>query len=105
MYQAELVAGRMSTYGIARSPPIWPIEVYPTGAVAKNLRNGDVDPDNMRPTADYSWPPPGYWMSMLFKSANASVDLQRDYPYIHYIGAHDLIDQVLYLDTLGAGVR
>jgi hypothetical protein len=105
MYKGEVEAGRMAVYGILQSPPVWPMLASPTGAVFKKLRDGTIDPDNMRPTADYSWPPPGYWMSLLLDSPNASVDLERDFPYIHYIDANDLIDQILFLDTLGAGVK
>ena len=105
MYQSEVAAGRMAMFGVTQSPPIWPLIVSPTGAVVKKLRDGSIDPDNMRPTADYSWPPPGFWMELLTKSPNASVDLQRDFPYIYYIGAHDLIAQILFLALLGAGVR
>ena len=105
MYATELDAGRMSKFGIAQSPPCWPIKVSPTGCVDKALRNGDIDPDNKRPTADYSWPPAGHWMWNLCRSPNESVDLERDFPFVYMIGAHDLIEQIQYLAALGDGVR
>lgn len=105
MYRGEVEAGRMSQFGVTQSPPVWPITVSPTGAVTKKLRNGSIDPENMRPTADYSWPAPGLWMTHLVRSPNMSVDLTLDFPYIYYIGVHDLIEQVLFLAELGDGVR
>jgi hypothetical protein len=105
MYAAELDSLRMSKYGIAHSPPCWPIKVSPTGCVDKALRNGDIDPENKRPTADYSWPPVGHWMWNLCRSPNESVDLERDFPFVYMIGAHDLIEQIQYLAALGDGVR
>jgi hypothetical protein len=105
MYATELRAGRMSRFGIIHSPPCWPIKVSPTGCVDKTLRNGDVDPDNKRPTADYSWPPTGHWMRHLCTSPNAAVDLERDFPFVYMVGAHDLIAQIQYLAALGDGVR
>ena len=59
----------------------------------------------MRPTADYSWPPPNYWLSHLVTSPNDAVNLAVLFPHIYYIGTHDLIDQALYLDALGSGVE
>jgi hypothetical protein len=105
MYDTEVLAGRMSKYGIAQSPPCWPIKASPTGCVDKALRNGDIDPENKRPTADYSWPPAGHWMRHLCCSPNEAVDLERDFPWVYMIGAHDLMEQVQYLATLGDGVR
>ena len=51
----------------------------------------------MRPTADLSWPSTGYWMALLVRSPNASIDLERDFPYIYMIVATNLIDQILFL--------
>jgi hypothetical protein len=105
MYAAELQAGRMSRFGVLQSPPCWPLKVSPTGCVDKTLRNGDVDPENKRPTADYSWPPTGHWMRHMCTSPNAAVDLERDFPFVYMVGAHDLIEQIQYLAALGDGVR
>jgi hypothetical protein len=107
MYNDELAAERMSKFGIAHSPCAFGggTKYAPSGCVDKNLRDGTVDPLNKRPTADYSWPPPGHELAYLVTSPNDSVDLQRDFPYIYMIGAHDLIEQVQYLAALGDGVR
>lgn len=59
----------------------------------------------MRPTADYSWPPPNYWLSWLVSSPNDAIDLAIQFPKIYYIGTHDIISQALYLDSLGSGVE
>jgi hypothetical protein len=105
MYATEIEAGRMSKYGVDQSPPCWPLFAAPTGCVDKTLRDGSVDPLNKRPTADYSWPVRGHWMSHLCRSPNELVDLERDFPWIYMMGAHDLIEQVQYLAALGDGVR
>jgi hypothetical protein len=31
--------------------------------------------------------------------------LERDFPFVYMIGAHDLIEQIQYLAALGDGVR
>ena len=105
MYATEMEAGRMSSYGVDQSPPCWPLLAAPTGCVDKALRDGSIDPLNKRPTADYSWPVRGHWMSHLCRSSNERVDLERDFPWVYMMGAHDLIEQIQYLAALGDGVR
>ena len=105
MYATEMEAGRMSSYGGDQSPPCWPLLAAPTGCVDKALRDGSIDPLNKRPTADYSWPVRGHWMSHLCRSSNERVDLERDFPWVYMMGAHDLIEQIQYLAALGDGVR
>ena len=97
MFCKEIEDGRMFRFGIQQSPVIVPSIVTPMGAVVKKTREGTIDPETMRPTADLSWPPRGYWLELLVQSPNASVDLDRDFPYIFMISAQDLIDQVLTL--------
>jgi hypothetical protein len=36
-------------------------------------------------------------MALLVRSPNASIDLERDFPYIFMITAANLIDQILFL--------
>jgi len=58
----------------------------------------------MRPTADDSWPPKLHWLRWLVQSANESVNLERDFPWLHYVTTWDFIEQVLFLDSLGVEV-
>lgn len=97
MFMGEVREGQMFRFDAHHSPPVAPSYVTPVGAVTKSTRDGQVDPEVMRPTADLSWPPVGYWMELLVSSPNASVDLKRDFPYIYMVSAHDLIDQILFL--------
>ena len=105
MYEQEEAKGSMICFGMKHSPVFWPTTVTPTGATTKKARSGEISTTKMRPTADYSWPPPNYWLSHLVTSPNDSVDLATDFPYVYYIGTHDLIEQILYLSELGQGVE
>jgi hypothetical protein len=58
----------------------------------------------MRPTADYSWPPESHWLRWLVQSANSSVDLDANFPWLHYVTTQDFIEQILFLDSLGGEV-
>ena len=97
MFMEEVRASRMCLFDMMHSPPIAPSYVTPVGAVCKKTREGKIDPTVMRPTADLSWPSTGYWMALLVRSPNASIDLERDFPYIFMITAANLIDQILFL--------
>lgn len=97
MFMGETTAGRMHMFGIQQCPVIMPSFVTPMGAVTKKTRDGKIDTEAMRPTADLSWPPTGYWLQLLVDSPNATVNLDRDFPYIFMISASDLIDQILSL--------
>lgn len=103
-YDKEVKEGNTSQFGVQQSPPVWPITVSPSGATTKKLRDGSIDPENMRPTADMSWPRPSHWLSWLAQSHNATVDLERDFPYVHYVTHADMIEQILYLEALGEEV-
>ena len=67
--------GHVLTFPAEASPPVYPVLFSPTGAVPKKLRDGSIDPDNMRRTTDYNWPPPNFWMRWLYSSVNEGVDL------------------------------
>lgn len=103
-YMKEVEAGNTSQFAVGHSPPVWPITVSPSGATTKKLRDGSIDPDNMRPTADMSWPRPSLWLALLAESHNATIDLERDFPYVHYVSHKDMIEQILYLESLGEEV-
>ena len=100
----EVCAGRMFAFTVDQSPTFWPGVATPKGAVRKPHRSGGFDPKKMRPTADRSWPAPAYWLELLLKSPNASVDLERDAPYIFYITGVDIVDEILWLEALGEEV-
>ena len=99
----EKKKGSLFGFPISVSPPIYPGVYSPTGAVHKKLRDGTIDPLNMRPTLDLSWPPPGYWMSWLTTSTNDLI--QPDgLPYVHYLDHVDFVGQILQLQELGEPV-
>ena len=97
-------AGQMHAFPPEASPPVFPAIYSPTGAVPKTLRDGTVDPHNVRPTADYSWPPPGYWMRWLCPSVNETVDLEQDFPEAKCVSHGDLVEQILKLKAWGEPV-
>ena len=104
MYAEELAAGRMLQFGAEQSPVFFPSTVSPTGATVKKDREGRIDPNAIRPTADYSWPPANHWLRWLVQSPNESVDLENDFPWVYYATTRDFMEQVLFLDALGSGV-
>ena len=97
-------AGHLFGFPISVSPPVHPAIYSPTGAVPKKTRMGVIDPNNCRPTADYSWPPAGYWMEWLIASVNESINLETDFPWVKYIRHSDFVDQILCLKALGEPV-
>jgi len=100
----EKELGHLHGHSPLVSPPIYPAVYSPCGAVHKKLRDGSIDPSNMRPTSDFSWPPPGYWMSWLTESVNDRINLDIDFPYVHYYSHGDFVEQVLQLSALGEQV-
>ena len=86
---AEQQAGR-SHRVTARARPLhralpkwinWICETYPftftpSGATVKKLLDGSVDPDNMRPTADFSWGKDCCPLSEMVLSPNGSIDVK-----------------------------
>lgn len=97
-------AGHLFGFPLSVSPPVHPAVYSPTGAVPKKTRMGVIDLENCRPTADYSWPPAGYWMEWLTQSVNGSIDLEGDFPWVKYIKHTDFVDQILCLKALGEPV-
>jgi hypothetical protein len=97
MFMEEVRESSMCLFDMMHSPPIAPSYVTPVGAVCKKTREGKIDPTVMRPTADLSWPSTGYWMALLVRSPNASIDPEQDFPYIYMSVATNLIDQILFL--------
>ena len=105
MYQTELEAGRMVQFPVDYTPVFaGPAGVYPTGATTKKDRQGRVCEDQCRPTADYSWGPPGHWLNWLMRSPNSTVDLERDFPWVYYATTRDYMEEVVFLLALGGGV-
>jgi hypothetical protein len=96
--------GQMFGFEISVCPPIYPAFYSPTGAVHKTDRLGNIDPLNMRPTADYSWPASGHWMEWLTSSVNSSIDLERDFPWVAYASYKDIAGRALQLAALGEPV-
>ena len=97
-------AQHVHAFPVEASPPVYPATFSPTGAVPKKLRDGSIDPENMRPTADYSWPPPGHWMKWLYTSINEGIDLDNSFPYIRYLSHKDISRQILRLKIWGEPV-
>ena len=95
--------GHLFGFPISVSPPIYPAVYSPTGAVHKKLRDGSIDPQNMRPTLDLSWPPPGYWMAWLTQSTNDSID-EDSLPIVHYLDHQNFKGQIMQLKELGEEV-
>ena len=104
MYAQETEAGRMLQFSVQQSSPFFPCMVYPTGATTKKKRCGAINDSVMRPTTDYSWPPRQHWLRWLVRSANESVDLDSDFPWLHYVTTMDFIEQILFLKSLGVDV-
>jgi hypothetical protein len=104
MYADEVQAERMLQFGLGQVPAFFPSLALPTGATVKKDREGNIDPDVIRPTADYSWPPKEHWLRWLVCSPNEAVDLDVDFPWVYYASTRDYIEQVLFLDAFGSGV-
>jgi hypothetical protein len=96
--------GQLYGFPISVCPAVHPAVFSPTGAVPKKTRLGLIDPLNIRPTADYSWPPVGYWMEWLIPSVNDTIQLEEDFPWVRYIRHTDLVNQALALKALGEPV-
>ena len=104
MYAGEVEEKRMLQFGLGQVPAFFPSLALPTGATVKKDREGNIDPDVIRPTADYSWPPKEHWLRWLVCSPNEAVDLDVDFPWVYYASTRDYIEQVLFLDAFGSGV-
>ena len=111
--RTEQQAGR-SHRVTARSRPLhhslprwvnWLCETYPftftpSGAVVKKLLDGTVDPDNMRPTADFSWGKDCCPLSEMVLSPNGSIDVKA-LPHFEWFRLRHFIEQVHYLKQFG----
>ena len=73
-----------------------PMFVTPQGAVTKKLFDGSIDPYNVRPTADFSWPVWDVPLAEFATSPNDSIDT-RDLPALKWFSLQDFLVQVHYL--------
>lgn len=96
--------GEIFGFPISVSPPIYPASYNPTGAVHKTDRLGVIDPLNMRPTLDVSWPAAGHWLEWLTMSVNSSIDLDNDFPWVRYASYKDIAARAQQLNALGEQV-
>jgi hypothetical protein len=74
--------------------------VTPQGATTKKLLNGLIDPNNIRPTADFSWP---VWDVILAKYVTSPNDmiLMGAHPEVRWFALGDFFDQIWYLRQYG----
>ena len=81
-----------------------PMFVTPQGAVTKKLLDGSIDPYNVRPTADFSWPVWDVPLAEFATSPNDSIDT-RDLPELKWFSLQDFFDQVHYLRQFGVDLE
>jgi hypothetical protein len=81
-----------------------PMFVTPQGAVTKKLLDGSIDPYNVRPTADFSWPVWDVPLAEFATSPNDSIDT-RDLPDLKWFSLQDFFDQVHYLRQFGVDLE
>ena len=81
-----------------------PMFVTPQGAVTKKLLDGSIDPYNVRPTADFSWPVWDVPLAEFATSPNDSID-KRDLPALKWFSLQDFFDQVHYLRQFGVDLE
>jgi len=74
--------------------------VTPQGATTKKLVDGSVDPFNVRPTADFSWPVWDVPLAQWVKSPNDAINM-RALPDIPWFSLPEFFDQLHYLKQLG----
>jgi len=74
--------------------------VTPTGATIKKLIDGSVDPNNVRPTADFSWPVWDVALAEYVTSPNDKI-LMEAHPEVRWFALGDFFDQVWYLRQYG----
>ena len=78
--------------------------VTPSGATTKKLVDGTIDPDNARPTADFSWPVWDVPLAQWVNSPNESIDLDS-HPSLKWFSLQDFFDQVHYLRQFGVDLE
>jgi hypothetical protein len=81
-----------------------PMFATPTGATPKKLIDGTIDPDNCRPTADFSWPVWDVPLAQWVNSPNESIDLDS-HPSLKWFSLQDFFDQVHYLRQFGVDLE
>ena len=77
-----------------------PFIATPQGAVPKTLANGTVDPDNCRPTANFSCPLPHQPLAVFITAPNDLISLD-DLPPFRWFGLGEFFAQVHYLSQFG----
>ena len=81
-----------------------PMFITPQGATTKKLLDGTVDPSNVRPTADFSWPVWDVPLAKWVTSPNDMIDMS-DHPNLRWFSLTDFFDQVHYLRQTFPGVE
>ena len=81
-----------------------PMFVTPQGAVTKKLLDGTVDPLNVRPTADFSWPMWDVPLAEWATSPNDSIDMDA-HPSLRWFSLQDFFDQIHYLRQFGVALE
>ena len=66
----------------------------------KKLVDGTIDPDNARPTADFSWPVWDVALAEYVTSPNDKI-LMAAHPEVRWFALGDFFDQVWYLRQYG----
>ena len=79
---------------------MYPFTFTPSGATIKKLLDGTVDPNNMRPTADFSWGKDCCPLSEMVLSPNASIDVKA-MPHFEWFRLRHFIEQIHYLRQFG----
>ena len=77
-----------------------PFFATPQGAVPKKLADGAIDPDNCRPTSDFSWPPPSDALAKYVTAPNDLID-KDSLPGFRWFKLSDFFAQVHYLKQWG----
>lgn len=77
-----------------------PFICTPLGAVPKKLADGTIDPDNCRPTSDFSWPVPSVPLAAFVTAPNDLISLD-DLPPFRWFSLREFFEQVHYLNQFG----
>ena len=76
----------------------------PMGAVPKKLPDGSIDPDNCRPTSDFSWPPKSDELAKYVLSPNDLI-AKDSLPAFRWFKLTDFFEQVHYLRQWGVPIE
>ena len=74
--------------------------VTPSGATTKKLVDGSIDPNNIRPTADFSWPVYDVPLAEWVTSPNDAIMMSL-HPEVKWFALGDFFDQIWYLRQYG----